>query len=105
MVGALVNVAENLCFPNKKENIPILAFPEGSVKGLSRSSTAFSVTSLNWLLANNNYTNRKWANRPPLNRTAAVCRLGIVFQPFRRVPQPEINLQDRQATRGLVPAA
>ena len=30
MVGALVNVAENLRFPNKKENTQILAFPEGS---------------------------------------------------------------------------
>ena len=29
MVGALVNVAENLSFPNKKENTQILAFPEG----------------------------------------------------------------------------
>ena len=30
MVGALVNVAENLRFPNKKENTQILAFPVGS---------------------------------------------------------------------------
>ncbi len=29
MVGALVNVAENLRFTNKKENTQILAFPEG----------------------------------------------------------------------------
>ncbi len=29
-MGALVNLAENLRFPNKKENTQILAFPEGS---------------------------------------------------------------------------
>jgi hypothetical protein len=76
-----------------------------SVVSLGHALTFQSLANL--ALANNNYTNRKGASKPPPKHTVTVCRLGIVFQPSRQSTQPETQsyrIAKRPAS-DLVPAA
>jgi len=76
-----------------------------SVVSLGHALTFQSLANL--ALANNNYTNRKEASKPPPNHTVIVCRLGIVFQPSRQSTQPETQSYRiaKRPTSDLVPAA